>query len=332
MVDFGGIRGAPAGHRARDRGVSLVEWGASLLLVAGIVAVLVSVTGVPRQVSVGVRSAICTVFQGGGCGPGSSGSDSGGSGGGQEPLSRQVPGGNHNGQPTTLPTPGQAPPPEPPREPSPSPGPPVPQPPPSQERLDTERVLNETPLGRDALQFARDNNVTVVYRPGGGSYYNRRTNTIYIDSSRTPEDMAGIFIHEVNHARNRDHPDPNDMGREEYIDAAIDEEVDGEVLEIQNNQQLEQARGRPLPNVGLQREYEDAYENAINQARQGRAQQGQPPLSPEEERRIGEAAGRQVIEEAIESGRIVRTSDGRTYRENYGEAWDDAHNCFLWFC
>jgi hypothetical protein len=30
---------------------------------------------------------------------------------------------------------------------------------------------------------------------------------------------------------------------------------------------------------------------------------------------------------------VVASTDGDTYTENYGEAWDDAHDCFLWiFC
>jgi hypothetical protein len=32
-------------------------------------------------------------------------------------------------------------------------------------------VLQETPLGREALDWARRNGVTVIYRPGGGSYF-----------------------------------------------------------------------------------------------------------------------------------------------------------------
>jgi hypothetical protein len=335
-----------AEYQASERGAHIVEWGAALLLVAAIVAVLVQTTSVPDQVSAGIKSAICTVAQGDDCDAGTEGSSQAGEPGGeaqpparppvQPPGQAQLPGNNPEGEPgvTTLPTPGQAQDDDggDDREPSPSPGPPVPQPPPDPEKVDTEAALNETELGRDALNWAEENDVNVVYRPGGGSYFDGDSNTIVIDSSRSPEAQANTFVHEVNHARNNGEPDPEETERQEYIDAAIDEEVEGTVLGIQNSQQ-QQENDSSIPDYTLQQEYEDAYDNAVNQASKARSDQGGPPLTAEERERIGERAGRERVEQAFVNGEVVGSNSGQTYPENYGDAWDDANSCFLWvFC
>lgn len=57
-----------------DRGASLVEWGGALLVIAAVLAILVTTTGLPNTVSQQTKAAICAVFQGENCA----------SGGGQE--------------------------------------------------------------------------------------------------------------------------------------------------------------------------------------------------------------------------------------------------------
>lgn len=221
-------------------------------------------------------------------------------------------------------------------EPSPSPGPPVPQPPPpkpSKEQAETEAVLNETQLGRDALQWVKDNGVRVVYRPGGGSYYDPGANVFYIDTKKTPEGRANTFVHEVNHAEHRGEPDIDDLSREDFIDQSINEEVEGTVEAIQNNQQLQRNRGGRGRDALLQTEYEKAYDDAIARENKVRQQLGRPPLDAEGERRVGEKAGRERVKQAFLNGEVVSSVDGNKYADNYGEAWDDAHDCILWiFC
>lgn len=61
-----GGRGKRVQTSAPDSGVSTVEWGAALLLIAAIVAVL-AVSDVPTTVGGRTRAAICEIFQGGNC-------------------------------------------------------------------------------------------------------------------------------------------------------------------------------------------------------------------------------------------------------------------------
>ncbi|TDC80854.1 hypothetical protein [Actinomadura sp. 7K507] len=302
----------------RDRGEGAVSHIAVILVIAAAVAV-VATSPVGGKIAGGLESAICEVSGGGGCGIRSRAGD------GEPPL-------------TSPPTPGGSGPEGQPREPSPSPGPPVEEPPPppkSTEQIETEAVLNETQAGRDALRWVEDNGVRVVYRNGGGSYWSDADNVFYIDTSQTPVERANTFIHEVNHAKNRNVPDPKEMSREEYIDAAIEEETQGVIDEIENNQELQRLRGKNAPpDTLLQAEYEAAYRDAVNAENKARAQAQRPPLTPGEERRVGEAAGRQRVKEAFENGEVVSSVDGNTYPDNYGDAWDDANkSCFLWiFC
>jgi hypothetical protein len=290
------------------------------LLVAAIIAALLA-AGVPSAVGAHVERAVCQIF------------------GGDCPSDERT-----NARSTTPPTPGLIPTPpptvtRPPQTvpPTPSPGPPVstpPAPPVPPDQAETEAVLNETQLGRDALKWVHDHGVRVVYRKGGGSYYDGDDNVFYVDTDQSPEERANTFVHEVNHAEHRDDPDIDDLSRDDFIDKSIDEETEGTVEAIQNNQQLQHNRSnRQVPDTLLQTEYEDAYNRAIADENKARAKNQRPPLTPEEARRIGEDAGRRRVKEAFVNGEVVASTDGDTYTENYGEAWDDAHDCFLWiFC
>lgn len=302
--------------RPYDRGASAVEYGGVLLLVAAIVFALVA-TGIPGTVSANVQSAVCRVFQGD-CADG------------DRTETQSAPPSRLPTAPPTVTNPPQTVPP------TPSPGPPVPTP--SQtvptDQSETEAVLNETQLGRDALQWVRDHGVRVVYRKGGGSYYDGDDNVFYVDTDQSPEERANTFVHEVNHAEHRDDPDIDDLSRDDFIDQSINEETEGTVEAILNNQQLQDTRGNgQVPDTLLQTEYEDAYDQAIADENRARAQNQRPPLTPEQARQVGERAGRQRVKDAFVNGEVVASTDGDTYTENYGEAWDDAHDCFLWiFC
>ncbi|WP_433327540.1 hypothetical protein [Spirillospora sp. CA-294931] len=292
---------------ARDRGASALEYGAIIavaVIVIGALFVAVSDTFEPK-----VKSAVCGLFDTGCQDPGGQARERRG------PVSPHA---------TGQPEPG---------EPSPSPGPPVPQPPPPKEKTETEAVLNETQLGRDALKWVRDNGVNVVYRPGGGSYFSADENTFYVDTNQSPEERANTFVHEVNHAQSPDEPDADDLEKDDYVNKSVEEETEGTVEAIQNNQQLQAKRGSGVPDTLLQQEYEDAYDKAVKDENAARAKNNLPPLGPDGERRVGEKAGRDRVRDAFNNGEIVTSTNGKPYREYYGDAWEDANDCFLWvFC
>lgn len=202
-------------------------------------------------------------------------------------------------------------------------------------RRETEAALQETQLGRDAVQWAKDHDIKVVYYNGPGSYYRDSENTFYVDVNQSVDERANTYVHEMNHARHDGEPDPDDMDRQPYIDASIREETDGTVLEIRNNQQLREARGTPNdpPDTLMQAEYEKAYKDAVDRENAARARNQRPPMTPEQERRVGEEAGWKEVNSGYYDGRIVQSTDQKSYEESNGEEWDDAHDCTLWiFC
>lgn len=293
------------GASTLERGASTVEWGGALLIVAAILGLLL--VSVPGSVSTGVQSAVCRVFDVRCAAPGA---QAGAPEAGTRPQGRK-------GIP---PRRTQAPPPQrgtPPRTPARR----------STQQTETERVLNETPLGREALEWARNNGVPFRFRRGGGSFYDEQSNQITVDSSTPAADRAAAIVHEVNHARNRGTPDPRSMTRTQYVNASINEEVDGVILEIRANQQLQQARAGTVqpPNVSMQTQYEAASYRAVQQENARRARAGQPALSAAEARRVGEAAGRRRVRQAFDSGEVVASTNGQTYRAFYGADWDANH-------
>lgn len=302
-----------SGRAHHERGASGLEYGALILVGAIIVGTLVTL--VSTRVEGRLANAVCGVF-GGQCADTRQGAGGTGDGGGG-------PGADGAGHgPTLLP--------------SPSPGPPVPQPPappPPKEQSETEAVLNETQLGRDALTWVKDHGVRVIYRSGGGSYYDGDANVFYVDTKQSPEDRANTFVHEVNHAEHRNDPDIKKLSRDEFIDKSIDEETEGTVEAIQNNQELQRNRNGNAPGTLLQQEYEDAYNAAVARENAARQKAQRPPLDAAGEKAVGEKAGRERVKQAFVNGEVVSSVDKHKYADNYGKAWDDAHDCFLWiFC
>ncbi|MFF5207316.1 hypothetical protein [Streptosporangium sp. NPDC000396] len=189
-------------------------------------------------------------------------------------------------------------------------------------RRKAEEVLVKTPAGREALAWAREHGVTVLFHKGeisdmANGYrtagdFDDTTDVLRIGltDERSPQELAETFVHEVNHARNQNTPDPLRMGRQEFIEASLDEEVEGDVKAHEFAQQLaESERG----DVTVIDDYRSAYDRAIDAEWYARLQSGQPQMTSEEKHRIGDQAARAALREKfITAG----------YQERYGKAWD----------
>lgn len=203
-------------------------------------------------------------------------------------------------------------------------------------RRETERLLNLTPIGRAAEQYAKQHGVTVIYAPGfHGEEELDDSNTIRLDASQPPAVIAAYFVHEVNHSRHRDYPDAGKMSRAAFIKAYVQEEVDGNVLQIHENEQLQRKLGPGrVPDTLFQRKYERAYNGMVSIKDRQYATFGRKP-PPQEVRRAAEAAGVAAMTYAMEKSVIVRDTDGKTYQDFAGKLWDDAHKkktCVLGIC
>ena len=264
-----------------------------------------------------------------------------GSGGGGGPAGPVSPGGGEAGPgPTPTPTP-----PSPPREdpspeptPSPSPGPPPVPPPPREERTidnmedpgtDTElpkgldgdeqwvKDMMATPEGRKTLQYLHDHGYTIDTSGNDGDRYYHSGKKIYLGESWQD---GGALIHEANHAEAKvtGQTPTYDDSREDYVDGMIEEEIES------NARQLEWGREHG-PDQPFQSRYNRAYDTAYEDA----IDSGQ---SPQQATAAAESAGRDEIRDFLESGDMYPTgSPDKTYRENYGEQWDENQDDGPWW-
>lgn len=316
-----------------------MEYAALIVLAALVIGALVS-AGLPGTVADKTEAAVCRIFHQETCANRSTPPPVAKRTGSGEGGPSRAPG---KGSPPSSPGLTTGPPTEPPHAqydtPNPSPNPPPSEPPPSAgevAREETERLLEETPIGRDALECVREHGTQVVWGTDGGSYQQDSNNAIYLDIDRSPSEIASSYVHEANHACHRNEIDPDDLTRDEYIDRSLSEEVRGTVLAIRFQQQLQELHpDETLPEAPLQDEYEQAYDAAVGRAEDDAFEQGRT-LTDAEKRSIGERAGEARVMDAFRDGEVVGSAHGYKYPDHYGKQWDDAHahdGCFPWvFC
>ncbi|MEU7862194.1 hypothetical protein [Nonomuraea sp. NPDC049141] len=127
--------------------------------------------------------------------------------------------------------------------------------------------------------------------------------------TRSAEDLAATFVHEVNHARHQGGPDPLTMGREEFVNAAVQEEIDGEIRAHEFQVQLGTARGERYTGDS---DYGYAYQTAIENENYRRHEQGRAELTAQEAQRVGDRAGRKALQEwARSAGYYIQTATER---------------------
>ncbi|GLW10463.1 hypothetical protein Misp01_55910 [Microtetraspora sp. NBRC 13810] len=181
----------------------------------------------------------------------------------------------------------------------------------------TEKVLNETALGREALAYAREHGIDIEYvdlEPGTGGTYSDERNEIKLNTNGSPADqLAQTFVHEVNHARHSGAPDPSNPSQKDYISKAIDEEVDGKVKSFELAAALEQERGTDVQeNYGYDA-YKAGYDHAVYAEQEARRLRGDPPAAGAELHAIGDLGGRAELKTFL----IRNTS----YPEQFALQW-----------
>ena len=129
---------------------------------------------------------------------------------------------------------------------------------------------------------------------------------------------ADTFVHEMNHAiydKEGRHADTATMERQEYVDAAISEEIEGRVAGAQAVYELLQS-GQTVDKPA----FFDAYEKGIADllARN-------PAATPAEQMAAGREGIRQRFHDAFYNGEFVTSTTHVPYTDYYGSAWDAAH-------
>jgi pilus assembly protein Flp/PilA len=178
-----------------------------------------------------------------------------------------------------------------------------------------------SPTVRAAIEAMNEHGITIsTGTAGGGSYYSG--GAIVLDPNSGLD--ADTFVHEMNHAiydQEGRHANVDTMGRQEYIDAAIAEEIEGSVQGAQAVYELLQA-GQTVPKPS----FFDAYEKGIADLLATN-----PAATPEEQMAAGREGIRQRFHDAFYNGEFVTSTTGVPYPDYYGQGWDDAHPPKQWW-
>lgn len=173
---------------------------------------------------------------------------------------------------------------------------------------DLVKMLLSTERGRETLQWLADNHIPIVVDPDENGAYWDGSQIVLGENF----DNAAVVVHETNHARyttDGRHADANEMERDAYVAAAVDEEVDGTVQQIVAAKEFREA-GFEIDQQPAEAAYDAAYAEAIQNGRT-----------------IGEAqrAGRAAVSDQFYNGAIVTSTTGQRYPDYYGDYWDSVH-------
>ncbi|NMO15539.1 hypothetical protein HPC49_07510 [Pyxidicoccus fallax] len=191
----------------------------------------------------------------------------------------------------------------------------------AQKLKDVKDILADSPTGAAAVKYLEDKKIPVEFADGGGSYWDG--NKIVIDRSQDPQEAALTLVHEVNHAKaSIDGPKADIVNdtRGDYVQKMLDEEVRGTVDSIKAKNELVANGKNVTASFPLEKEYNDAYKQAVKDAKKK-----DPDLTDEQLRAIGEKAGYDAVLDGFKTGKVVTSTNGQTYPEYYGSAWDSAH-------
>ncbi len=200
--------------------------------------------------------------------------------------------------------------------------------------------LEKTSEGRRALKIQQDYHVTVSYgTPGGGTYYDPDSNTVYIDQS-SQDSTNVLIVRGMSHAeayQNGSSPNTAEnrtkLGRDEYVQGMLNEEANAMVAGISQFKQSSKGQMDPIALTIYNNAYNKAYTSVLNNAPDaGKVPWLQNPPSPQNRngsdfnafdraRQAGERAGRFAIFDALKDGGLL-THDGEKYSNLYGNAWD----------
>jgi hypothetical protein len=176
---------------------------------------------------------------------------------------------------------------------------------------------------RHALDVLSEYNVKVNLRHGGGSFHDAAVNEVTLDMSR-PTILE--FVHEANHAQyfnNGTRADAMSVKRQEYIDAMLDEETEGDMLAIQTLQELKR-HASPAGRSKISSAYYDRWERFYADAFEA-AQKQLPQATSAELEAVARDRLRTRLREDREKGRILASSNNMSYAVYYGQWWDKVH-------
>jgi hypothetical protein len=190
-------------------------------------------------------------------------------------------------------------------------------------------ILNTIPTGKSALKLMEYHKVKVVFKKGGGSYYNPSSTSMVIDSNEAPADAALTFVHEMNHARYDKEGitgKVKDQSRDDYVNQMVEEEAEGTVKSIEAKIELEGGGTVDVSKASfpLEKQYRLAHNAKIKE---------EEAKFPGKERSevdaiklflpgIARNAGKNRVIKGFMDGDVVTSNTKEPYKDYYGKYWD----------
>lgn len=179
-------------------------------------------------------------------------------------------------------------------------------------------LLENIPTGREALRVIDEHGVEVSFVSGEGSFYAFADNTVVIDIDAVLQKAALLVVHEATHVSYHKQGlwlRPEDVGRNEYVDARLIEEADAEanVVEAKLELNVEMTKSSTY----VEREYRKAYSRGIEQ----QMMTNESGTNEEWEQSARDAAQDRLRFYFLKV-QIIRSTDGLSYSETYENHWD----------
>jgi hypothetical protein len=195
--------------------------------------------------------------------------------------------------------------------------------------LDTNGLVYKSlseagPEGEKALRILNSNgNLKIVYCPGGGSFFDDYSGTVFISVENG--DTAAGLIHESTHVEaelNGTHARMNALGKSDYVNAVLSEEAEANSREIYANIHLQQTNPHlHIRDTALQSHFTAGYNAAAQQA-EAEARAAGRSLSPNDRAIAGNKGGTQAVLNEFQSGRIRTSGTNEPYPDYYARRWD----------
>lgn len=185
-------------------------------------------------------------------------------------------------------------------------------------------IMEASPTGQEALAILGKYAVQVYFVATGGSSFSPSTNKIKLNSTHSDERAALTMVHEANHARYKHEglsADIMALSREDYVKQKVQEEAEGAVKSIEAKVELE---GTTIDvskaTFPQEQEYREAYQKAIDAAKAS-----DPAATEDDLKKRGREAGKARVIQGFMDGEVVTSTDGKSYPDYYGDAWDKKH-------
>jgi hypothetical protein len=182
-------------------------------------------------------------------------------------------------------------------------------------------LLKKSATGAAAVKYLEDKGVKVEFANGGGSFWDG-TKTV-IDRTGTDENAALTVVHEINHAKatlEGTGADINTDTRAGYVDKMLKEEVQGTIDSIKTKNELVAGGNAITATFPLEKEYNDAYKKAVDDAKAA-----DPKATDAALKTAGEKAGSDAVMKGFKDGSVVTSNTHEKYPDYYGKSWDGVH-------